>query len=167
MSESKRLAVQLEKAFHGGAWHGPSWKEALEGVGRREAVHRPISEAHSIAEILLHVATWNDVVRRRLAGESPAQPTDEEDWPSATFPNDEAWSQAVARFSETGRALKQTVEKFPEEKLHAKRPGLDGTWYDLMIGQLQHALYHAGQVSLLRKSEPAPAKEATPASASA
>ena len=164
MSESKRLAKQLEKALNGGAWHGPSWREALEGIGRREAVHRPIPEAHSIAEILLHGTTWNDVVRRRLAGESPAQPTDDEDWPAATFPNDDAWSKAVARFFETGRALEQTVEGFPAEKLHLKRPSLDDTWYDLVLGQLQHTLYHAGQVSLLRK---AAAKKASPASASA
>ena len=151
MNESKRLAEQLTKALNGGAWHGPSWREALEGIGLEEAGHRPIPEAHSIAEVLLHATTWNDVVRRRLEGESP-KVSDAEDWPAAAFRDEDAWSAAVARFFETGKALAETVERFPPEKLHATRPNVDGTWYQLVVGQLQHVLYHAGQVGLLRKA---------------
>jgi len=71
MNESERLADQLTKALNGDAWHGPSWSEALEGITREGALHRPITEAHSIAEIVLHATTWNDLVRRRLLGELP------------------------------------------------------------------------------------------------
>ena len=154
MEENKRLAEQLTRAFNGDAWHGPSWREALEGISCEEALHRPISEAHSIAEVLLHATTWNDVVRRRLEGESP-EVTDAEDWPTARFQNEDAWAAAVARFFETGRALAETVGRFPAGRLLEERPGVDGTWYELAIGQLQHALYHAGQVGLLRKARSA------------
>lgn len=151
MNESERLAGQLTRALNGGAWHGPSWKEALEGIGREAAVHRPIPGAHTIAEVLLHTSTWHDVVRRRLEGESP-EVSDAEDWPSAGFKDEGAWSAAVARLYETGTALAGTIQGFPAEKLHEKRPGGDGTYYELMIGELQHVLYHAGQVGLLKKA---------------
>src|SRR5262245_27233892 len=151
MNESERLAEQLTKALNGGAWHGPSWREALDGIGRDAALHRPIPEAHTIGEVLLHAATWNDVVRRRLAGELP-QVSDAEDWPTAGFSDEKAWSAAVARLFETGTALTEVVGRFPAEKLHEKRPGADGTWYELIVGQLQHVLYHAGQVGLLKKA---------------
>jgi hypothetical protein len=151
MNESERLADQLTKALKGGAWHGPSWREALEGVRREEAVHRPIPEAHTIAEVLLHATTWHDVVRRRLEGESP-QVTDAEDWPNMAFQDEGAWAAAVARLFETGGALVETVRRFPPAKLHEKRPGVDATWYELIIGQLQHVLYHAGQIGLLKKA---------------
>jgi len=29
---------------------------------------------------------------------------------------------------------------------------VDGTWYELVIGELQHVLYHAGQAALLKKA---------------
>jgi len=151
MNESKRLAEQLTKALNGNAWHGPSWREALEGVGREAAVHRPIPEAHTIAEVLLHATTWHDVVRRRLEGESP-EVSDAEDWPSVALNDDGQWSAAVARLFKTGEALAETVGRFPAEKLHEKRPGVDATWYELIIGELQHVLYHAGQVGLLKKA---------------
>lgn len=151
MNESQRLGDQLTKALIGDAWHGPSWREALEGVTREAALHRPIAEAHTIAEILLHATTWHDVVRRRLEGESP-QLSDSQDWPPAALGDEAAWSAAVARLFETGSALAAIVGRFPAEKLHEKRPGVDGTWYELVIGELQHVLYHAGQVTVLKKA---------------
>src|SRR5262245_23310010 len=108
MNESARLATQLTKALKGGAWHGPSWQEALDGIGREAAVHRPISDAHTIGEIVLHVTAWNDVVRRRIEGESP-QVSDAEDWPPAAIQDERAWSAAVARLFESGAALTDTV----------------------------------------------------------
>ena len=99
MNESERLAEQLTRALNGEAWHGPSWREVLDGLGHRAAAHRPIAEGHTIAEVLLHATTWNDVVRRRLEGESP-EVTESEDWPpAASLDNDAAWSAAQTRSS--------------------------------------------------------------------
>lgn len=151
MNESERLAVELDKALNGCAWHGPSIREAVEGVDRVAALGRPVSSAHSIAEIVLHVTTWNDVVRRRLGGETPQVP-DSEDWPPADFADDGAWQEAVRRLQETGRALCETVRTFPVERLHENRPRIDDTWYGLISGGVQHVAYHAGQVAVLKKS---------------
>jgi DinB superfamily len=151
MNECERLAIELDKALNGGAWHGPSFREALEGVDHRTAQGRPIPEAHSIAEIVLHAATWHDVVRRRLSGETP-QVSDAEDWPPAQIADDTAWRKIVDRLGETGHDLCNTVRGFPEVQLHEKRPRVDDTWYALISGELQHVLYHAGQVSILKKA---------------
>jgi len=151
MNESGRLADQLSKALNGDAWHGPSWRDVLEGLPREAALQRPIPDAHTIAEVLLHATSWNDIVRRRLQGESP-KVSGAEDWPPASFADQESWFAALARFRESGRALVATVEGFPVESLNEKRPGTQGTWYDLIVGQLQHLLYHAGQVALLKKA---------------
>ena len=151
MNESERLADELGRALNGGAWHGPSWREALDGITREAALNRPIAEAHTIAEILLHATTWHDVVRRRLEGETP-EVSDAQDWPAAALTDDAAWSAAVARLFESGSTLTETVRRFPAGTLHEKRPGTDGTWFGLIIGELQHVLYHAGQVALLKKA---------------
>ena len=151
MNESERFANQLERALNGNAWHGPSWREALDGITRERALERPIPEAHSIAEIVLHATTWHDVVRRRLEGETP-EVSDAEDWPTAKLADEAAWKAAVSRLFATGAALREKVELFPVERLHEKRPKTDDTWYGLVIGELQHVLYHAGQVSLLKKA---------------
>lgn len=150
-NDCERFAEQIEKAMHGEAWHGPSWRENLKGVTRRAALRRPIRGGHSIAEIVLHMTTWNDVVRRRMEGETP-NVTDALDWPKVVLKDEAAWNAAKARLFESGDALAETVAAFPVDKLHRKRPNVAGTWFDLVLGQLQHILYHAGQAGLLRKA---------------
>src|SRR5262250_2600959 len=105
MNESERLAHEITKALNGGAWHGPSWREALDGVSRDGALQHPIPEAHSIAEVLLHAVAWHDIVRRRLQGETPQEPPDEENWPKPVLPDDAAWEATCERLFATGEAL--------------------------------------------------------------
>jgi hypothetical protein len=158
MNESQRIAIQLHRALNGGrngvpdAWHGPSWGEVLEGVTREAATHRPIPDAHTIGEIVMHAAAWHDIVRQRLEGGSP-EVSDSTNWPPAAFTDEASWSAAVEGLFTTGAALEKTIEDFPEKKLHEKRPSVDGTWYELILGELQHVLYHAGQVGVLRKAQ--------------
>jgi uncharacterized damage-inducible protein DinB len=151
MSESKRLANQFEKALEGEAWHGPSWREVLQGVTAKDALRRPVSDAHSIGEIVLHVTMWHQAANQRLQGETP-QVTPEQDWPVAHFASDQEWFAATQRLFETGKILADAIGAFPEARLQEKRPKLDGTWFELAIGMLQHDLYHAGQVGLLKKA---------------
>jgi uncharacterized damage-inducible protein DinB len=60
MSESARLADQIRRAFDGEAWHGDSMLELLANVDAKMAAAHPIKGAHSIWELLLHSAAWDD-----------------------------------------------------------------------------------------------------------
>ena len=75
MTETFRLADQIRRAFEGNAWHGDSVLELLAGVNAKTAAARPIKNAHSIWEILLHIAAWDDAVRRRIGGTAVLSPT--------------------------------------------------------------------------------------------
>lgn len=152
MGESARLADQLRKALQGEAWYGPSWKESLEGVTLADALRRPMAQGHSIGEIVLHTITWQAVAAQRLSGQSPAQPTAEQDWPQATFATEKDWKAATDRLFATGGELADAIAQFPDARLSEERPNNAGTWYHLAIGMLQHDLYHLGQVGLLKKA---------------
>ena len=80
-SEIKRIQGQLERAFAGEAWHGPSLLELLAAVNGDKAAARPIASAHNIWELVLHLAAWDQAVVRRLAGDR-AQLSESEDWPA-------------------------------------------------------------------------------------
>jgi hypothetical protein len=151
MSETRRLASQLERTLNGDAWYGPSWREVLDGVGVAAAMHRAVQQGHTIAEIVLHIITWHEVVTRRFGGEVP-QVTDEQDWPRARLASEQEWTAAVQRLFDTGRVLAETMARFPESRVEEERPNNAGTWYTLMIGIVEHDVYHSGQVGLLRKA---------------
>jgi len=69
ISESALLADQLRRAFEGSAWHGPAVLELLQGMNASEAAAKPLPNAHSIWELLLHVAAWDNAALRRLKGD--------------------------------------------------------------------------------------------------
>ena len=56
-TELRRLEEQLERTLEGGAWHGPSVLEVLEGVTAAQAAAHPIAGAHSIWELVLHLCS--------------------------------------------------------------------------------------------------------------
>jgi len=68
MNEIMRIEDQLRRAIEGEAWHGPSINELLQDVTAGEAAAKPITHAHSIWEILLHVISTQEIVLERLAG---------------------------------------------------------------------------------------------------
>ena len=62
MKETGRINDQLQRAFQGKAWHGPSLKEALAGITADQAAARPVGNAHSIWELTHHIGAWADIV---------------------------------------------------------------------------------------------------------
>jgi len=151
MTEGERIAEQHRRAYHGEAWHGPAVFEVLRGVTAAQAAARPLKQAHTIWELALHLASWEKIVRSRFLG-TPIEATDEIDWPEAGSPTAAAWRAAMQSLHEESEALRIVLARTTDKTLAAKRPGGSGTWYDLAHGQVQHALYHAGQMALLRKA---------------
>jgi hypothetical protein len=150
-NECQRLADQMRRALRGDTWQGPAWRDLLDDIDVALATRRPIPSVHTIAEIVQHVTTWHDVVRQRLDGDNP-KVSAAQDWPNANLADEKAWRAAVARLHATGEALCDTIARFPAARLHEDRPGAGETWYELAIGSLQHEVYHAGQVGMLRKA---------------
>ena len=152
MREIERIEDQLRRAFEGDAWHGPSVREALEGVTAEKAAARPLPGAHSIWEIVLHLAGWSVVVRRRIEERKQIAQPDEGDWPAVTDVSEDAWREAVARLEKGYSELRALVSSLDDTRLDelAVKDG-ETTVYFQLHGKIQHYLYHAGQIMLLRK----------------
>jgi len=151
MSELKRLNDQLKRAFQGKAWHGPSVSEVLEGVTAEQAAARPIAGAHSIWELVLHIQTWERVGRRRIQETTPIDVSDEEDWPAVADTSFKAWTHTVAELRRNHEELRAAIRELDESRLDDIVPGTTYSVYFLLHGVIQHDLYHAGQIALLKK----------------
>jgi uncharacterized damage-inducible protein DinB len=152
MSEIQRIEDQLRRAFEGNAWHGPAVRELLADVSAARAGARPLSTAHSIWEIVLHIAAWEGVVRRRLQGEAVADLPSEQDWPPVRDSGEAAWRQAVHDLEQAHRALHEAIARSNEAHLADTVPGKDHSVYLMLHGIIQHDLYHAGQIAVLKKA---------------
>jgi uncharacterized damage-inducible protein DinB len=150
MSERKHTLDLLDRAYRAKAWHGPSLYETLDGVTPAMAGQRVVKGAHTIWELVDHLGSWNAIVAMRLAGEKP-QVTPELNFPAMPRPTAAAWKKSLARLASSQRKFRAAVAKFPERQLGRIRPGTKTTWIVLIHGQIQHQLYHAGQIAMLRR----------------
>ena len=151
--ETARLADLLERAFRGGAWHGPSLTEVLTGVDAETAAAHPVPGAHSIWEIANHAAAWTDIARRRMAGEPLGQVSLEEDWPPVPDdPSPADWKAAQEALEQAHRRLHAAVLELPDHCLDDCAAGSDPTIRGLLLGILQHQAYHAAQIVILEKA---------------
>jgi uncharacterized damage-inducible protein DinB len=151
-SQCALIADQLRRAFEGDAWHGPSLLELLQDVDAAAAAAKPISNVHSIWELVLHIAVWDGVASRRLAGEK-CQPEGEDNFPPIVAPSEAAWRKTIAHARRTHDVLVKTVASLPETRLRERVPGKRYDFYFMLQGIAQHELYHAGQIAILKKAQ--------------
>ena len=150
-TELERIEDQLKRAFEGGAWHGPSVLEVLKGVTASQATARPLAGAHNIWDLVLHIAAWEDACRRRLEGDR-AELSDSEDWRAPTETNEVAWEQVKALLIEGHRRLRAASAATDESRLNEPiLPGMPSV-YATLHGVIQHDLYHAGQIAILKRA---------------
>ena len=151
MSEVQRIERQLQRAFEGGAWHGPAVLELIKDVNARQAAARPIAGAHSIWELVLHIGAWEGACRRRLSGDRAELP-DAEDWQIINDMSEGAWQALKEKLIRGHSELVDKIRSIDEATLDQPiLPGMSSV-YETIHGVIQHDLYHAGQIALLKRA---------------
>jgi uncharacterized damage-inducible protein DinB len=146
--ETKRLASQLRRSYEGTAWHGPSLRELLAGVTSEQATAKHVSGAHSIWELVFHVTAWERQALAAVEGRKYETLAGDQDWP----PVQGTWQAALDNLESASRSLGTAIRAMPEEKLNESVEGTEYNFYFLLHGVVQHNLYHAGQIALLKRA---------------
>jgi len=138
----------LHEGYGEGAWHGPDLKAALADVTPEQAYSRPGSGRHNIAEIAVHHAYTVHGVRAKLGSDVERFPLAGEDWFEVSNSTTLPWSKILGMVA------------FEHEKLEATLRDADGRGgssqsdperFDLVLGITCHAVYHAGQIQLIKR----------------
>jgi len=151
MSEVSRILDQMDRAMAGEAWHGPHLERLLGGISAEQASMHPVRGAHSIWEIVNHLAAWNRIVHQRFAGKA-VEVTPEMDWPPVWQASETEWRRSLDNLRESRANFRAAVEKVRDEELSAAPAGTEWSRYATLHGVVQHDLYHAGQIAILRKA---------------
>jgi hypothetical protein len=138
--DTRVLARILEEGYGPGAWHGADLKAALADVSPELAFWRPSPARHNIAEIALHHAYYARDVRGRLSGQDPGPFVLEgEEWVAVPDASRISWPAILEAAVDALDARESGETQTLAERL------------DLVLGITCHAVYHAGQVQLLKK----------------
>ena len=137
------LTRVLDEGYGPGAWHGADMKAAITDVAPAVAFWRPGKGRHNIAEIALHHAWCVRNVTAQLSGaEPPAFPVEGADWLTLDDEKRISWAAIQRTLEEQQRALAATVGT-PSVSAERER-------FDLALGVTCHAVYHAGQIQLIK-----------------
>jgi uncharacterized damage-inducible protein DinB len=153
MQEIEKIKDQLQRVFAGDAWHGPSLHEALAEVTAEKAIAKPGNNMHSIWEILLHITTWEEAIRRRVIGDV-VKVSDAEDWRCVTDSSERAWRNALAAAEEVHQKLLNEISRLSDadlDRLVVSQEGFEHSLYVSLQGVIHHLLYHTGQIALLKR----------------
>jgi hypothetical protein len=134
----------LDEAYLRKAWHGPTLRGALRGVTAEQALWRPADGRHNIWELTVHCAYWKYAVRRKLTRERRGSfPRRGSNWLPLPPPTPQAWRADLRLLADEHRALRRVVEELPAARIERALRLIRGVAY--------HDVYHAGQISLLKR----------------
>jgi DinB family protein len=148
--DSRVMARIVEEGYGPGAWHGSDLKAALADVKAPLAFWRPAEGRHNIAEIALHHAFCARSVRGQLSGTTPEPFVMEgEDWFALPDGSRLGWPKIREVVDGEQRLLAAVLADIAAGQV--KSPLTDAERFDLVLGITCHAVYHAGQVQLLKR----------------
>jgi len=148
--EARFLARVLDEGYGSGACHGPDLKAALTDVSPELAFRRPSGARHNIAEVALHHAYCLRSVRGQLSGTTPEPFVLEgEDWFELPDEKRMSWPQIRSAVEEEQQKLSATVGDTVSGRVQSKLS--DAERFTLVLGITCHAVYHAGQIQLLKR----------------
>jgi len=155
MTTDDRTIARLEthllaQGYGEGAWHGPDLKAALTDVTPALAFRRPAEGRHNIAEIALHHAYCVRNVRATLTGvEAEPFVLDGDDWFALDDGGPLPWPKIAGVVAHEHERLARTVAELAEGRTTS--PLTSDERFELVAGITCHAVYHAGQVQLIKR----------------
>jgi len=146
MNQTKQLADSYRAVTLKDAWYGPSLADLLAQISPELASTPPLPGAHSISELLQHLLLWNERVRNTSESHPLERWQPEQEWAEPPVP----WDQLVARWNKSRDMLEEKVRNFPIADLTKQVPGRTYAYEKLLEGIVQHTIWHAGQIAVVR-----------------
>ncbi|AMY09138.1 DinB superfamily protein [Luteitalea pratensis] len=144
----------LREGYGPGAWHGADMKAALGDVTAATAYWRPAAGRHNIAEIAVHHAYIVRGVRARVSGHEPKPFVLEgDDWFSLDSDRAMSWKRVQTIVAQEHDRLADLIEAIDTGAATSALP--DAERAELVLGITSHAVYHAGQIQLIKRLQEA------------
>jgi uncharacterized damage-inducible protein DinB len=148
--DSQRISKLFSDLYDGNAWIDVTIVGTLKNIKSNQAYSKPAANLNSIWEIVNHLVSWRETVLKRMQGETINEPKNNFFEPVKEN-SGEAWRNTLTRFEKSQQMWLQFLSRLDDKSLEKYYSQSKYTYYDLMLGILQHDAYHLGQIVLLKK----------------
>jgi hypothetical protein len=150
MNHTHQLADHLHQVFNGGNWTWSNVREVLADVTVEEA-NITLPGYNSIVGLTYHIWYFvnavNDVLRN-----APLTSKDSESFDHPVVSDSDAWEAFRTKVLDDAATLSGLMRQLPEERL-LETFVLEkyGNYYRNLLGIIEHAHYHLGQIVIVKK----------------
>jgi hypothetical protein len=150
MSELDAILQQYDDTMRGDAWYGDAVGKILDGIDARCAAAQPLPAVHSIWQLVMHMEFWETVAVQRLSRKVTPDLT--LNFPQTPVADEQQWKKTLERFRHSNGEFRRAISTLDPAKLDDKTPDGKYSFRWEVCGVIQHHIYHAGQISLLKKA---------------
>ncbi len=122
----------------------------LARLSATQANQRPFPNCNTIWEILDHLIAWKINVQQRLEGKVLTTPANNY-FSAVTDSSETAWKETLKRFDLVQKQWIEYLKHFDSSQYETLYPPNQMTYYEHILGVLQHDAYHLGQIVILAK----------------
>ena len=153
--EINNYISEFENIYNGEPWYGKSLMAVIQTGDAKNVFKKEKPTAHSAYEIVHHLYTWRDLLVKRLNGDttSSIETGSKDDWaPLPKEKNGTAWKALVKKLEQNQADLVKALAKWEDEALDKNFAGTNYPLRTFLNGQIQHDIYHIGQIALAIKN---------------
>jgi uncharacterized damage-inducible protein DinB len=157
VSEIQQLVNRYDQTMSGDAWYGdPVWK-ILQGTDASCAAAELLPGTHNIWQLVMHMEFWERIAARRFSG--PVTAEEAGNFPATPGADEAEWQKTLESFHTSNREFRQAVSRLDSSILDSNTPDGQRSFRYELVGVIEHHIYHAGQIALLKKAYAARAGE--------
>lgn len=150
MNLSERVASNFREVYYSGDWVAPNLKEQLKGVTFEQATTQ-IHDLNTILKLTYHIYYYVEIILKVLKG-GQLEGSDKLSFNHPDISTEEEWQNFLSQLFAKAEEFAMLVEQIPErEMFEGFADGKYGTNYRNLVGNIEHAYYHLGQIAILKK----------------
>jgi len=150
MAITKQIAKHVRDLHFGGNYTGVNLKQTIDGVDWQEATTKYRS-LNTIAALVFHINYYIDAVLRVLQG-AALNAHDQDSYSHPSIKSEQDWQTLLNKVFSDAEQFAQFIENLDDDKLDENfLDGKYGSYFRNLEGTVEHANYHLGQISIIKK----------------
>jgi uncharacterized damage-inducible protein DinB len=146
---------EFETIYNGEPWYGKSLMAVINDADPKDVFKKQKNTGHSAYEITHHLYAWRDLLVQRLNGDTKTsiEVNSKEDWiPLPKEQTAATWKELIKKIEQNQKELIRSLPKWTNGSLDKEFAGTSYTLRTFLNGQIQHDIYHIGQIALAIKN---------------
>ena len=150
---TNKLSAEISRQFNGDTFYSSNFDIVIKNIAAEDAVKKFSGFPNSVVEIVRHMTQWKIFCLRKLEGDAGFDIRDntDEDWMRFANLDEKVWREILRKHETTNKDLAAKIKDLADSKLDQTVPGRDYSFFYLLMGIIEHDVWHTMQIKFLKR----------------